>query len=262
MDEATINELVKRVVTLVRSRLLAAAPPQRVLMLFSGASSGYLAGVNTIRMLAEADYPLTVCMTASAAHVIGVDKVREAGAADVILPDQWINTPELIGTVDLVLVPTLSMNTAARLALGLMDSLFSTLVLGALLAGKPVIAVRDGADPYGNGGLVFSETSDGAPALRAQLARHLRTLADYGITLVGDDRFETAVFRQLRTGAAPSAPPPAAVTPDLGGGLFVTQADLLAYEPGSTLRLPPQVRLTPLAQDTIRARRLQLVYAR
>jgi hypothetical protein len=98
-----------------------------------------------------------------------------------------VNTPGLVRETDLVLVPTLSMNTAARLALGLMDSLFSTLVLGALLDNKPVIAVCDGADPYGNGGLIFSDTYTGSPALRQRMAGHLGTLIEYGIDLVRED---------------------------------------------------------------------------
>ena len=65
--------------------------------------------------------------------------------------------------------------------------------LGALLAEKPVIAVCDGADPYGNGGLVFSHTNTGAPALRQKLAGHLSTLMDYGINLVKEEEFVTAV---------------------------------------------------------------------
>lgn len=264
MDKLIIDEIVAKVVALVRARMATAVPPQRVLMLFSGASTGYVVGMETIELLTQANHNLTVFMTASALHVIGEDNVRRAGAQEIIGPQQWVNTPKLVHETDLVLVPTLSMNTAARLALGLMDSLFSTLVLGALLGEKPVIAVCDGADPYGNGGLVFSSTNTGAPALRQKLAGHLSTLLDYGMNLVREEEFVTAVLRQLQPAAPRSAPasPARAIQVGMGNGRvsILTAADLAAYQPGSSLELPAGTRLTPLAADIARRQNLRLLW--
>lgn len=264
MDKAIIDEIITKVVALVRARMAADAKQQRVLMLFSGASTGYVVGMETIQLLTQANHNLTVFMTASALHVIGEDNVRRAGAQEIIGPQQWVNTPKLVRESDLVLVPTLSMNTAARLALGLMDSLFSTLVLGALLAEKPVIAVCDGADPYGNGGLIFSDTNTGAAALRQKLAGNLSTLIDFGVNLVKEEEFVTAVLHQLQ----PAAPQPAPASParvlsvGMGNGRspILTAADLAACQFGSSLHLPAGTRLTPLAQETAYRQNLRLVY--
>jgi hypothetical protein len=262
MDQALIDEIVAKVVALVRLRMATAVPSQRVLMLFSGASTGYVVGMETIQMLTQANHNLTVFMTASALHVIGEDNVRRAGAQEIIGPQQWVNTPKLVRETDLVLLPTLSMNTAARLALGLMDSLFSTLVLGALLGEKPVIAVCDGADPYGNGGLIFSNTNTGAPALRQTLAGHLSTLIDFGVNLVREEEFVTAVLRQLQPATSQPAPasPARVIQMGMGHASILTVADLAAYQPGSSLQLPAGTRLTPLAQETAHRQKLRLVW--
>jgi len=266
VDQALIEEVVAKVVALVQAKMIAAVPPRRVLMLFSGASTGYVVGMDTIKMLSQAQHKLTVFMTASAMHVIGEGNVRKAGAAGIIGPQQWVNTPGLVRETDLVLVPTLSMNTAARLALGLMDSLFSTLVLGALLANKPVVAVCDGADPYGNGGLVFSANNEGATALRQHLSRNLSTLIDYGVKLVAEEKFIATVIQQLQTGEEPK-PVVTAVSPQpvlrvVGNGRapILTAAELSTYQPGTTLHLPASARLTPLAQDNARTRNLTLIF--
>lgn len=264
MEQAAIDRIVARVVALIQARMVAAAPPQRVLMLFSGASTGYVVGMDAIRMLSQGNHDLTVFLTPSAKHVIGMDNVRAAGAQEIIGPEQWVDTPSLVRTADLVLVPTLSMNTAARLALGLMDSLFSTLVLGSLLAGKPVIAIADGADPYGNGGRIFSESSAGAPALRAVMAANLNTLVDYGVNLVAEELFTRAVIREL-LGEAPRRE--VAVEPELpallsdGRATILTAGDLSAYQQGATVRLPANARLTPLAQESAARRNLNLIVA-
>lgn len=262
MEQALIDKIVARVAALVRAQMIADLPRQRVLMLFSGASTGYVVGMETIEMLAAAKHDLTVFMTASAVHVIGEENIRKAGAAEIIGPKQWVNTPGLVRETDLVLVPTLSMNTAARLALGLMDSLFSTLVLGALLDDKPVIAVSDGADPFGNGGLVFSDSHDGAPALRSQLAGNLDKLAQFGVNLVAEEAFVGSVIGQMRMGTnqvAAASPPPRIHDSANGASSILTAADLYAYQPGTTLHIPANTRLTPLAQDHAIKQNLKLV---
>lgn len=265
MEQVLIDEIVAKVIAKLQTRMIAAVPRKRVLMLFSGASTGYVVGMEMINMLTQANHELTVFMTASALHVIGEENVRKAGATDIIGPQQWVNTPGLVRQSDLVLVPTLSMNTAARLALGLMDSLFSTLVLGALLADKPVIAICDGADPYGNGGLVFSDDFQGAPALRDQLTANLSTLIAYGVNLVGADQFAASVVRQLGTGVkstatAPIVPAPAQRFGGNGRSSVVSVEDLYAYQPGATLRLASSSRVTPLARDYATEQNLKLVF--
>lgn len=263
LDQAMIDQIVAKVVALVRNRLATAVPPQRVLMLYSGASTGYVAGMETIKMLTEANHDLTVIMTASALYVVGEDNVRQAGARHIVGPDEWVDTPGMVREIDMLLVPTLSMSTAARLALGMMDSLFSTLILGALLNNKPVIAVCDGADPYGNGGLIFSDTFEGAPALRQTMSGYLGKLIEFGINLVRADRFVTAVINQLHCTAQADPDLPPAVPLLTENGRFptiLTAADLNNHAPGSHLHLPASTRLTPLAQDIVRQRNLRLQF--
>jgi|SRR5690606_2889609 len=273
VERAELERIVREVVAELLARRQEAQRPRRVLALFSGASTGYLVGMEAIHGLAAAGHKVTAVLSPAASHVIGVDKVEAAGAHFVVKPGSWVCAPDVINRSDLILVPTVTMNLAARLAAGLMDSLLSTLILGGLLAGKPVLAVRDGADPYGNGGLVFGETHATAPALRRQLSRNLETLATFGITLVGEEEFLPAMWRLLEgspavsaNGAGPipqaAAPAPAASpAPQANGRVhFITETDLLTMQPGSVVRLAPGCRLTPLAQDTARRLNLQLSY--
>lgn len=262
MDTNTVTAIVQRVIERLAERRIALASPCRVLMLFSGASTGFVAGLKAIRMLSGAGHPLHVVLSASALHVIGEDNLRKAGAAKLSSPDVWLDAPKAIRESDVVLVPTLSMNTAAHLALGLMDSLLTTLILGARLADKPVVAVADGADPYGNGGRIFSATNTGAPALRAALAEHLTTLKSFGIQLVGDDQFlwasalAVAAGASAPTAATPGTQPTATATLHLSG--LVTASDLSGLTPGAAVRLAAGARLTPLAQEVLERQRARV----
>ena len=161
MDERTLVQLVIQVLT----ALQAQPRNKRALVLFSGASAGQHEGLEAVAMLSRAGHGVTAVLTQAAAQMIGEARVKEQGASEVISAGKFVDSPALVRAADLVLVPTLSMNQATAMAAGAFDSLISTLALGALLAGKPVIAIRDGADPEGPGGKVW-----GAGAAAAALA--------------------------------------------------------------------------------------------
>lgn len=261
MDEAEINRIVNQVVERIWQQLLSAAPKRKVLVLFSGASSGFLVGMQTIRLLTHSGHALTVVLTDSARQVIGEDHVRAAGAERILTSQEWVNTPGLVRESELVLVPTLSMNTAAHLALGLMNSMAASLILGSLLAGKPVVAICDGANPYGNGARVFSDRVDTAPELRKKLAENLMALAGFGMELVGEQAFLAAVVGHLSNEQSIQTPSPTEQTKTyVASDNIITAADLSGYPHGATVRLPREARLSPLAQETVGRLELRLIY--
>ena len=273
VEQALIDRIVARVLALLSGDAVELSR-RNVLMLFSGASTGFVVGMEAIRRLTSADHDLTVVMTPAAYQIITPEQVKRAGAARIVGPGEWTDAPGLVKHTDLVLIPTMSMNLSARLALGLMDSLITTLALGSLLAGKTVVAIRDGADPNGNAGLVFGATETVAPVLRTTLAAHLTTLASYGIELVDERDFLFTVERRLlvKAGVPQALPdnwagteqphknlPATAVGPSRLKTTFVTAGDLQALSGGATLRLAAGSRLTPQAHDAARRLNLQLV---
>ena len=254
MDEAI---LVQRVLQVLR--ILQQQPQRRgVLVLFSGASAGQRQGLEAVASLSRAGHRVTVALSGAAAQMLDEATIRPQGAAEIIKPGQWVDSPRLVRSADLVLIPTLSMNLAASLANASFDSLLSTLALGALLAGKPVIAVRDGADPDGCGGSVWGvATGNAAAVLRAKLSGHLKTLESFGMALVHADELLQAVQQRLINGPTvrpttsnTSAAPAGGEVPRLAAAAVITQADIAHLAEGALLHLPKGSRLTPLARET------------
>lgn len=257
MDDTLIVQIVLRVLARLNLGPFK-VPAKNVLVIFSGASSGYLAGEEAMRWLAEAGHRVTSVLTPSAEAMLGAERSRKAGAHVVIDAQTWADSPGLVRAADLVLLPTLSMNLAAHLALGLLDSLVTTLVIGARLAGKPVVAVRDGADLDGPAGMIFG-SGQAAPALRTQIQGHLVTLASYGIELVREQDFQLAVERHLSGQARRAAPTTTLMAvPQLSG--VITQADLAPFREGTTVRLAAGSRVTALARETAHRLGIKLVF--
>ncbi|OGO40027.1 MAG: hypothetical protein A2Z04_07940 [Chloroflexi bacterium RBG_16_57_9] len=257
MDEVLIARIVARVIALLNGQP-PGTPPRRILVLFSGATCGVQVGLEAIDRLARAGHSVTVVLSPAAAMLTGEERVRAAGAHKVIGPEVWADAPGLVREADLVLLPTLSMNLATRLALGLLDTLVSTLAIGALLAGKPVIAVRDGADPDGAAGQVFG-ANGAAPALRARLGGNLKVLASYGVELVRESQFLPTIERRLvEPGQVIRVASQGTSRNGIEAGV-ITQADLASVEPGGVLHLKAGSRLTPLAHETAARLGIQIV---
>lgn len=257
MDDTLIVHIVLRVLARLNLGPFK-VPAKNVLVIFSGASSGYLAGEEAMTWLAQAGHRVTSVLTPSAEVMLGAERSRKAGAHVVIDTQTWADSPGLVRAADLVLLPTLSMNLAAHLALGMLDSLVTTLIIGARLAGKPVVAIREGADLDGPAGMIFGN-GQAAPALRAQIQGHLATLASFGIELVSEHDFQLAVERHI-SGQARRAAPHAVMTgaPHLSG--VITQADLAPFRDGTTVRLAAGSRVTALARETAHRLGIKLVF--
>ena len=260
VNEQMLIQMVVRVLAMLKGH--QASPRKRVLVLFGGASAGWQAGLDAIAMLTRDGHQATAVLTSSAVSILGEGKIREAGASQVILPGVFADAPGLVKEHDMVLIPTLSMNLAAKLALGLFDSLLTTLALGALLAGKPVLAVRDGADPDGCGGRVWG-AAGAAASLRARLTANLKTIESYGIRLVAVDEFVSAVQQHLSastTAPAQASARASALPGPVIAAAVITQADIAHLQEGGLLRIPDGSRLTPLAQETANRLRLEVVH--
>lgn len=267
MEQVLIDKVAARLLARMRGETIDAGP-RSVVVVFSGAASGFAAGREVVSRLARSRHRLTVMLTPSAKHIFGEHTIRDLGASSIVELEPWIDVSDHVRSADLVLVPTLTMHLVARLALGLMDSATSTLILGALLAGRRVLAARDGADPAGKRGEALGAVPDGSPALWRLLEQRLETIADFGVELVGKDDF---LFRMEQMLIAPPrlAAPRGAETADAGvgptsvdlrGGAIVTAVDLQQAMPGSELRLTAAQKLTPQAADM--AARLGLVIRR
>lgn len=96
----------------------------------------------------------------------------------------------------LIILPTLTVNTAAKMANGIQDTQITSMAGWALMMGKPVIAVTNSADPDSPefNRLGFSA---GGGQYRNKLQDNLKTLKMFGVKLVEADYLLPAVMQTL-----------------------------------------------------------------
>ncbi|PTV93982.1 hypothetical protein C8J27_11032 [Rhodobacter aestuarii] len=143
----------------------------------------------------------------------------------------------------LVLVPTLSLSLAAKVATGIADDPQSALLGEALDRGLRIVAARDGVCPGARDRAARGLTPQN-PARRALMSGHLESLAAQGVELCWAARLAHTVLGTQEAAA------PAAVAQDTG--IFGWQQARAYGAP--VLRLGRAVLLTPLAADILAAR--------
>ncbi|MGM0603637.1 MAG: flavoprotein [Bacillota bacterium] len=97
---------------------------------------------------------------------------------------------------DLLLIPVLTRNTAAKLSAHFLDTCLLDYIFRSLMSSVPVIAASDAADLNGTGWqkLGFNNYSD---AIKLENQRHLEKIKSYGIQLTAADNLAEKSFSIL-----------------------------------------------------------------
>ena len=166
------------------SELAAAKPSVRALAIFTGGTIGLEQSFAEMKQLQMLGFDFSVVLSCAAEKVIGRDKIKAKLGSNISIIDSQVAHPgRLLRENELVLIPVLTQNTAAKLAQTISDTFVTTLVMQALMMGKPVIAAYDAADPQANW-RVQADMGKSSAGLLQSLHNNLDKLKLHGMKLV------------------------------------------------------------------------------
>ena len=140
--ELLASELAERVVQKLVER------QKRALVVFTGSDMGIKPALECLKELRGEGFTYKVLMTRSAAAILGTQGIQEQLKPEELWVEVPGQSPEALSTrYDTVLVPTLTVNTAAHVANCMADTPAAALILDALMKGKNVVVSVDGACP-------------------------------------------------------------------------------------------------------------------
>ncbi|ABD86734.1 hypothetical protein [Rhodopseudomonas palustris] len=254
--EAIIGCLADRVVAAMQAR------QKRAVVLMTGTDLGLDHIPQALGCLRENGWTLRFALSLQARRHFGAGQLLALGI-DVVA-DTATDLDVLLDGCGSLLVPALTMTTAAKVACGIRDSLASRLMARALERGLPIIAAFDGCCPdnperQARGFLV-------ADAYKARLRANLQALRDYGVRLVPARKLAVAAQRAITPATAigtqatggVAAMPAAGVAVGAGDRRIFSRNDAVQCQPGE-LRLGREVLVTPLAADELRIRNVRLI---
>lgn len=252
------DELAERVLQKLVDR------QKRALVVVTGAAIGVPAALEGLKELRKEGFTYHALMTRSAMYVTGEEAVRAALEPEQLWVESADRPPELVAAqFDTILVPALTVNTAAHLANCMSDSPAAAMILSGLLKGKNVVVAVDGACPDNpkRAELGYHMTRP----MRDALHENLEKLQAYGARLTSAEDMAKAVRKAIysflpaqaaKPGPAAKAEKPAAqggrvIRPALAGKILGVKAINTAPR-GAVVVVPKGTIVTALASDEAR----------
>jgi len=135
MDEDEVRAVIRLILEIIEEM----ARPKRALVLFTGAWLGFDHALAALVRLKADGLAMTVVQTPAAERLLDQTRIAALG-----LPAP---THGLVSGHDLLIIPSCTANTVAKVAHGIADTLATNLISEFIACGKPVIAAGTAADP-------------------------------------------------------------------------------------------------------------------
>ena len=235
----------------------AAQPTRRALVLFTGAMLGYEDALDCLRRIQDSGIQLDFVQTDSSARVLDQTKLHALGMSEI--------TQDLVSDHPMLIIPTLTMNTAAKVAHGFGDGLATNLIQEFIMLARPIIAARTGACPDSQARRSwFPQMPE---PYKEQLRRNLGAMASYGVRFCDARSLYTKVMDSWQEDRQDNAAEHWAATPAkaLTGAVteriaepLISQGTVQTLPEGSVLRISRTARVTALARDVARARSIRI----
>ena len=274
--DAIVECLAERVVERLQARRKVA------LALFTGTQLGASEAVESLGALRDEGWTVRFVFSETARQTgfpeslngLGGNFGIDVSSAEPAVASGNFNEDALLDGCSVLLVPALSINSAAKVATGVRDSVPSRLMARALERGMAVVAASDGCCP--DNPQRIDQGFHVADAYKERMRANLDALQRYGVRLERAEKLAHAVRKLDMAGAAPVYGPaskqlqhvvspvlPAVPAADMEAGATAgkrvfSRSDAVQCRE-SVLRLGRNVLVTSLAADELRVRSIQLI---
>jgi hypothetical protein len=141
-DSELVEIIVKRVL-----KTLNTEKRKKVLAIFCGGKIGAEEGLAGVSQLVSAGCDLQAVFTESGEQILGVDWLQaKLGNIPAFTSKNGKTVGEILEKTDMMVIPVLTLNSAAKVAHGIADNMVTNLIMKSLFNGIPIIAAKDACD--------------------------------------------------------------------------------------------------------------------
>jgi len=181
------NALMSTIVDYITDQVILryADASKQAAVLFTGAMIGLQDAMDSLKKLKEDNWKFTVVLSKAAGEIITAKRIEEElDPIAIYVEGAPVNGRQIIDSNQFVIIPTLTINTAAKVANCINDNLITNMIYRAMTSGKPIVAAVDGCCPDNKvrEQMGFKVTE----AYKARLRSNLADMITYGITLTTD----------------------------------------------------------------------------
>ncbi|SCI25179.1 MULTISPECIES: flavoprotein [unclassified Romboutsia] len=194
MESIIIESIIDIIVDKVIEKIIDKS--KRGILLFTGATIGYNEAIESISKLKMEGWEFDVVMSKSATEVLSEEDIKKSIDVEKIINDNKYDIKELLQRNSIVIVPTLTINSAAKIANCISDTLVTNIISKALMLGKPVVASINGCCPENEERKIIygDNLSD---LYKKKLSENLEALRNYNIRLSSSENLYNNVNKML-----------------------------------------------------------------
>lgn len=243
--EEWLKSIVEEVLKRLQSKM------KKATVLFTGGAIGFPESLQQIKRLKDDGWDLNILLSNSAVYTLTPQFIKEnSGTGKVYVEKDIKELHPFYQGIGAFIVPTLTLNTAAKIALGIADTMATNLASNIIMQGIPFIAAKDSCD-LGNPLRSELGLNKAPKAYLDRMAEHLRALESYGIKLVDAKDLYQAVQMNVLTFSNQKNQAPESSKPIFEYKKKVlTRNDMIdAKQKGAVVKISHTTILSPLALE-------------
>lgn len=188
MTEQELRDIIYQTVLEVLGLEAPSRPqpePNTALVLFTGALLGFDEAIESLKRIKASGVDLSFVQTESAKRILDQQKIASVGMVE--------REKSMVGNHEMLIIPTMTVNLAAKVACGIADDLASNVFGEFIQSNRIVVASRTACCPDSTQKrMIFPDMPE---AYREVLRNNLRALASFGVALTDASRLDTAIDR-------------------------------------------------------------------
>ncbi|SKC55007.1 flavoprotein [Maledivibacter halophilus] len=161
-----------------------------ILVLFTGSNLEIDKVLDNLKKLIENGCLLTLCFSKNAEEVIDVERITGLLSPHrIYFEHDKERCLEIVQSSDIVLVPALTQNTLAKVAVGIQDSFISMLLWQLLWAGKKVFVNKNSA--WGR-----KQMSCKSKKMLDLMNSHMEILKEFGVKIIEEHDYQACIGKE------------------------------------------------------------------
>jgi hypothetical protein len=238
-----LNWIVEEVIRRIEAR------SKKALVIFTGAAIGFQESISQLNALQAEGWNLRILLSNSAEYVLTPQLIKkQLNVEEVYLEREVKGLKPLYGDVGQLIIPTLTLNSAVKIALGIADTITTNVIAHGIMEGIPIIAARDGCDLKNP--IRLQVGMDRTPtAYLATMETYLNTIESYGVRLVEASNLYSSITRKQTTISSETQKQTDSSAYRITKKVLSRGDIAEARQMGNVLHVPATTIITPLARD-------------
>lgn len=244
--DTIIDVLSDLIVEVVKNRINIIE--NKVLVIYSGGSYGFKDSIKSIKDIIEDGYDVNVVLTESADYVLGAENIRNLLNIEKVYlegRDDYSDILQLIDKSNVLILPSLTINSVAKIANCISDSYLTEAVSKFILMDKKIFSSRNNCCPNDKERILYSMNPSNS-FYKMKMIENMETIEKYGVKFVEAINLYAGFTNGIIEKDIDK------VKGQRCEKNIITRADVVNLHKGSTLYIKEKCILTELAKDQLK----------